>query len=57
MPKDKNISGGAEKLFRQMADRAYDEARDHPEDDLLDPDYVPEEDAIDHEKDTAVKGR
>ncbi|MCH5187800.1 MAG: hypothetical protein J1F63_05310 [Oscillospiraceae bacterium] len=52
----KNING-AEKLFRRMNDRAYSEAFDLPEDAILNEDYIPEEDEIDHEKDTAVKGR
>ena len=52
-----NALNGAEKLFRRMNDRAYSEAFDLPEDAILDEDYIPEEDEIDHDKDTAVKGR
>lgn len=57
MLKEKRTPNGAEKLIRQMTDRAYAEAFDLPEDALANLDYIPEEDEIDHEKDVEIKGR
>lgn len=57
MPKKTKTLNGADKLIRKMTDRAYSEAFDLPEDALTDQDYIPEEDEIDHDKDTEVKGR
>lgn len=55
MTKQKN--NGAEKLFRQMTERAYSEVFDLPEEALLDPDYVPDEEDFDYNKDVEIKGR
>lgn len=57
MLKEKNAPNGAEKLFKQMIDRAYAEAFDVEPDELHDPDYIPEEDEIDVNKDVEIKGR
>ncbi len=57
MLKEKNAPNGAEKLFKQMIDRAYAEAFDVEPDALHDPDYIPEEDEIDVNKDVEIKGR
>lgn len=53
----KKRENGAEKLFRQMIDRAYAEVFDLPEDALLDPDYIPDEEDFDYNKDVEIKGR
>lgn len=53
----KNKENGAEKLFRLMNDRAYAEVFDLPEDYLLDPDYVLEDEDFDYNKDVEIKGR
>lgn len=55
MTKQKN--NGAEKLFRQMTERAYSEVFDLPKEALLDPDYVPDEEDFDYNKDVEIKGR
>lgn len=57
MSKEKNKVNGAEKLIRKMTDRAYAEAFDLPEDSVPNPDYIPEEDEIDFNKDVEIKGR
>lgn len=53
----KEKKNGAEKLIRQMTDRAYAEAFDLPEDSILNPDYIPDEEDFDHDKDVEIKGR
>lgn len=57
MPKKSKKADGAERLFRQMNDRAYAEAFDTDESSVHNTDYVPEEDEIDYTKDTDIKDR
>ena len=49
---------GAERLSKRMNDRAYAEAYDLPEEEiLLDEDYVQDDEDFDRNKDNEIKGR
>ena len=51
-------NNGAERLAQRMNDRAYAEAYDVPEEQvLLDADYIQDDEDFDRNKDDEIKGR